>query len=130
MNEICIRGLRVKTRIGVPDEERASEQVVEIDLTVVPQRSFCGMADDISATVDYAALATRVEELAAARVRHLLETLADECARVAVEEFGARSATVEIRKFILPETDHVAVRCRISRGEFPGESARRPDAVD
>ncbi len=118
MNEIWIRGLRVPVFIGVPDEERQSRQEVVVDLCVEPSIPFADLADDITKTIDYAALADRVVALAAGRPRHLIETLAVEIADLAIREFAARSATVEIRKFILPQTDHVAVRFR--RDADPG----------
>lgn len=115
MNEILIRGLRVQVFIGVPDAERAVPQELIVDVTIDPMVRFGDLHDDISRTVDYAAAAARVSDVARERPRRLIETLADEIARMLLEEFPARSALVEIRKFVLPETDYVSVRCRIER---------------
>ena len=115
MSEILIAGLRVKTHIGVPDEERAAEQEVEIDIRIQPMRNFLEMGDDLSKTIDYAQVCERVSSLAAARPRRLIETLADEIARLILAEFEARFVEVELRKFILPQTRHVAVRCSRSK---------------
>ena len=112
MNEIRIESLRVRTRIGVPDEERADEQEVEIDLRIEPGVDFSEMDDDISKTIDYAQVCERIAELAAARPRNLIETLAADIAEFVRDKFAARSVEVEVRKFILPQTRHVAVRCR------------------
>ncbi len=112
MNEIRIDSLRVTTRIGVPDEERADKQEVEIDLRIEPGVDFSGMEDDISKTIDYAQVCERIAELAAAKPRNLIETLAADIAELVQVGFGARSVEVEVRKFILPQTRHVAVRCR------------------
>jgi FolB domain-containing protein len=112
VNEIRIDSLRVRTRIGVPDEERADEQEVEIDLRIEPGVDFSEMDDDISKTIDYAQVCERIAELAAARPRNLIETLAADIAEFVRNKFAARSVEVEVRKFILPQTRHVAVRCR------------------
>jgi FolB domain-containing protein len=112
VNEIRIDSLRVRTRIGVPDEERADEQEVEIDLRIEPGVDFSEMDDDISKTIDYAQVCERIAELAAARPRNLIETLAADIAELVRYKFAARSVDVEVRKFILPQTRHVAVRCR------------------
>jgi FolB domain-containing protein len=112
VNEIRIDSLRVRTRIGVPDDERADEQELEIDLRIEPKRTFAGMQDDISHTIDYALVCDRIAELAAARPRNLIETLAEDIAAMVRRDFHARSVEVEVRKFILPQTRHVAVRCR------------------
>ena len=111
MSEILIDSLRVKTWIGVPDAERIEAQEIEIDLRIRPMRNFAEMQDAISLTVDYAAVCQRVSELARERPRRLIESLAQEIGDMILNEFGATSAEVEIRKFILPETRHVGVRC-------------------
>lgn len=115
MSEILIAGLRVKTRIGVPDEERTTPQEVEIDIRIQPRRSFQEMGDDLSNTIDYARVCERISCLADARPRRLIETLADETARLILEEFEAQSVEVELKKFILPQTRHVSVRCSRSK---------------
>jgi FolB domain-containing protein len=111
LSEILIDSLRVKTWIGVPDAERLNAQEIEIDIRIQPARNFAEMQDDISLTVDYAAVSRRVSELARERPRRLIESLAQEICDMILKEFAAISAQVEIRKFILPETRHVAVRC-------------------
>jgi dihydroneopterin aldolase len=111
MNEILIAGLRVKTRIGVPDEERLDEQELEFDLRIQPAMAFVEMQDRLEDTIDYAKVCERVAEIASAKPRKLIETLADEIAEMILNEFHARRVEVELRKFILPQTRHVAVRC-------------------
>jgi dihydroneopterin aldolase len=111
MNEILIAGLRVKTRIGVPDEERLDEQELEFDLRIQPAKAFVEMQDRLEDTIDYAKVCERVAEIASAKPRKLIETLADEIAEMILSEFHARRVEVELRKFILPQTRHVAVRC-------------------
>ena len=115
MSEILITGLRVKTCIGVPDQERAATQDVEIDIRIRPAKDFQDMGDDIKQTIDYAQVCERISCLAGARPRRLIETLADEVAGLIIEEFKVRFVEVELRKFILPQTRHVAVRCSRSK---------------
>ena len=115
MNEIWIRGLRIETLIGVPDEERGRLQEIVFDILIEPACGFGEMNDEISRTVDYGEVARRISELAGERPRNLIETLAVDVARMILGEFHARSATVEIHKFILPQTDFVAVRYRLER---------------
>jgi FolB domain-containing protein len=110
LSEILIDSLRVKTWIGVPDAERMEAQEIEIDIRIQPTKSFAEMQDNISLTVDYAAVCQRVSEVAAERPRRLIESLAQEVCEMILKEFAATSAEVKIRKFILPETRYVAVR--------------------
>lgn len=110
-DSIEIRGLEITTHIGVPEEERASPQTLLVDLSLIPRRRFDQMADRIDATVDYAALAEKVAEWAAERPRLLIETLVDEIATRTLRAYPVIEATVTVRKFILPNTEYVAVRC-------------------
>ncbi len=115
MNEIWIKGLRVHSQLGVTEEERQQPQEFHVDLCIQPPAPFAYMNDDIMRTIDYAAVARSVAGLAAEGPRNLIETLASDISRLLVDEFHAVAVTVEVRKFILPDTDYVAVRCRLER---------------
>ena len=110
-DEIVIRGLEVWCSIGVPDEELASPQRLLVDVSIAPRTSFEATGDDLSATVDYAAVCTRLAVVASERPRRLVETLAADFAGTVLKEFGAIRVAVEVRKFILEETEFVGVRC-------------------
>ena len=107
---IKIRGLRLMTRIGVPDEERADEQELRVNIDMVPPASFSAMDDRIDATIDYHAVCVELAELARLGERRLIETLADEMADHVLVNHGAVEGRVEIEKFILPQTDWVGVQ--------------------
>jgi dihydroneopterin aldolase len=107
---IHIEALEIDTHIGVPDEERATAQRLTVTLTLEPMADFQTLGDRIEATLDYAAVCDAVQALAAARPRRLVETLAEEIAAELLARFALRRLTVEIRKFILPQTAYVAVR--------------------
>lgn len=115
MNEIWIKGLKVRSLVGVSAEERQQEQELHVDLCIQPPSPFAYMNDDIMRTIDYAAVSRRVQGLSGEGPRNLIETLAADIARLLVDEFHAVAVTVEVRKFALPETDHVAARCRLER---------------
>lgn len=106
-DQIVIRGLEVTTHIGVPEEERAVAQNLRVHLTL--EGPPFPTDDCIEQTVDYQKVADRVRELAAAKARQLIETLAQEIAATVLEEFPVSKIRVEIEKFILPETDWVGV---------------------
>ena len=110
LDEIHLRGLDLPTRIGVPEAERAVWQTLQADVTLRLTARFENCCDDVSQTVDYAAVAVRLRALAAERPRQLLETLAAEISGCLLKEFRAASVTVELHKRILPGTDWVAVR--------------------
>jgi len=112
---IEIRRLRVATFIGVPDEERAASQDLFITIRMTPSQGFDGLPDDIAATVNYAAVALEIENLAATRPRKLIETLALEIADHLLETHPLKHVAISIEKHILPETECVAVHLQRAR---------------
>lgn len=112
LHQIEIRRLRVESFIGVPDEERAESQELCVSVWIDLEDSFADMADDLSRTLDYARLAEELKFLARARPRRLIETLASEVSDHVMAFRGVRSVEVLLEKFILPDTDCVAVRLR------------------
>ena len=112
---IHIEQLELLAHLGVPDDERATPQRLALNITIEPASGFRSLDDHIGNTVDYFIVAQTVRELAAARPRRLLETLAEEIAREVLSRFAVRAVEVELRKFILPDTAFVAARLRRER---------------
>jgi dihydroneopterin aldolase len=112
---IEIRRLQVSTRIGVPDEERAAAQMLLVTVRMVPGQNFDGLADEISRTIDYHAVALEIQALAASRPRNLIETLAVEIAAMLLDKHPLKRVAVTIEKHILPDTECVAVRLERER---------------
>lgn len=100
--------IELQARLGVPDDERAQPQRLVLCLTLWPRRDFGRLRDDISQAVDYATVVQTVEELVGGRADRLLETLADAIASHLLQEFALNRVRVELRKFVLPCTRHVA----------------------
>lgn len=109
-NEIRIEKLELRARIGITPEERAQPQRLTVSLVMVCRSGFGSLADRIENAVDYFAVCQAVERLAAARERNLIETLAEEIAALVLRDFACLHVTVELRKYILANTDFVAAR--------------------
>ncbi len=107
---ILVSGLELSAWIGVPDAERAEAQRLTLNLVLHPSRPLADLGDDLSRTVDYYALTRRVRQVAASRPRKLIETLAEEICACVLAEFAVRAVEAELRKYILPDTEYVAVR--------------------
>jgi dihydroneopterin aldolase len=95
---IEIRGLRVFAHHGVLEEERRNGQTFVIDVDIVCPPSDAARTDDVADTVDYAAVADRVVELAQGGPYDLIETLADLIAGELIREFPVESARVRVAK--------------------------------
>ena len=109
-SSIIISGLELSSHIGVPDSERLEAQRLTLNLELVPVREMKALGDALENTVDYFSLTRRVRLLAAARPRKLIETLAEEICTCVLSEFTVRSVSLELRKYILPDTEYVAIR--------------------
>jgi 7,8-dihydroneopterin aldolase/epimerase/oxygenase len=112
---IEIRRLRVETLIGVPDQERALPQTLLVTVRMTPEAGFGDLDDEIARTVDYHAVSMEIAELAKAKPRRLIETLALEIAVQLLDRHPLRHVAVSIEKHILPETECVAVHLERSR---------------
>lgn len=109
---IVIEDLEVRYRVGVPEAERALPQrlLIVVEMEVPGGFDAAATGDDLTRTIDYYAVSRRLLALGEGREWRLIETLAVEIANLIRSEFGASRVRVEVRKFILPETRHVAVR--------------------
>ncbi|HEX2294956.1 MAG TPA: dihydroneopterin aldolase [Actinomycetota bacterium] len=110
---ILIRGLRVETRVGWTDEERAEPQAVLVDLDLEIDAAPSARSDDLADTVDYAAVIAEVARHVSAREERLLERLAAEIAEMVSAMIGVKSVSVEVAKEVVPvpeEVGRVAVR--------------------
>ena len=115
MDTIEIRRLRVTAHIGVPADERATPQVLLVTLRMTPSQGFGELADDISRTIDYYQVSLEIQSLAAARPRHLIETLATDIADYLLGNHPLARIAVSIEKHILPDTECVAVHLERDR---------------
>lgn len=96
--------------LGVPEAERASAQKVLVSVEMETDASAPAATDDITHTIDYHAVAKRLTAMTAGRNFKLIETMAVQMAELVLREFKPKRVVIEIKKFILPNTKHVAVR--------------------
>ena len=115
-DHILISGLRVETRVGWTDEERAHPQAVLIDIDVETDTRAAAASDDLGDTVDYASAISEVVAHVEGRETRLLERLAGEIAKMVSARNGVKRVTVEIAKEVVPVPEEVArVAVRVVR---------------
>ena len=114
MDRIIIKDLEVFYHVGVPDEERAHAQ--RLLLTVEMEHDFSASAasDDLTQTINYFAVSQKLLGFGVGRSWKLIEKLAVDIADTVLKDFGAKSVSVEVKKFIIPQTQYVAVQIRRS----------------
>ncbi len=118
-DEIHVAGLALNVRIGVTERERAAPQKLMVSLTLRPTGGFAGLDDQIENALNYSAVCATVRALVnTAEPRRLIETFAEDIAAAVLTEFPlCAEISVELRKFVVPDTDYVAVR--LTRRQTP-----------
>ncbi len=111
MNDtITIADLEVNAHVGVPDEERAVPQRLQVTVEMEHPFAKAAAGDAIEATIDYHAVALEMTEMAEAGEWRLIEKFAEDAAERILIKFQPDCVRVEIKKFILPQVRHVSVR--------------------
>ena len=87
MDIVFIRELRIETVIGIYDWERMIKQPVILDLEMGADIARAAGSDQIEDTLDYKAVSKRLVEFVAASEFQLVETLAERCAEIVLQEF-------------------------------------------
>lgn len=111
-DRIILAGLRFEGRHGASDEERASPQLIEVDVELELDLAPSGKADDLALTVDYGpviALCRRVVEENSFR---LLESVGTTLCKDLLAATTAERVTVRVRKPAVPvdaDLDYAAV---------------------
>lgn len=109
MGKISIVDLEVFHRVGVPEAERAQPQRLLLTVELETDFSAAAKTDSIGDTIDYFAVAQRLLKFGDGREWKLIEKLAADIADAILAEFKPHSVTVEVKKFIIPQTRHVSV---------------------
>ena len=110
MDRITIKDLEVFYHVGVPDEERERPQKLLITIEMEHDLSKVATTDDIADTIDYYAVSREMLNFGEGKSWKTIEKLASDIADLALDEFHADSATIEVKKFIIQFADFVSVR--------------------
>lgn len=88
MDRVYIRELEIETIIGIYDWERERKQVVSMDLEMATDIRPAARDDDIRLALDYKQVAKRLIAFVESSEFQLVETLAEEIARIVLEDFN------------------------------------------
>lgn len=98
MDQVFISGLEIETVIGVYDWERTIRQRLVLDLDMAWDIRAAAAQDDLSLTLDYAAVSQRVIDYACSTQFELIETLAERVAALILGEFAVPWLRLRITK--------------------------------
>jgi len=88
MDIVYIRGLEVKTVIGIYDWEKEIKQKITIDLEMASDIKKAADTDEIADALDYKSVSKRLISFVEESEIQLIETLAEKIAEIVLSEFG------------------------------------------
>jgi dihydroneopterin aldolase len=115
LDQVALRGLRVRGRHGVLAAEKSLGQWFTVDVVLHLDTRAAAAGDDLSATVDYGTLAEQVAAVVGGEPVDLIETLAQRVADVALQAASVSAVDVAVHKPEAPVTvpfDDVVVSVR------------------
>ena len=98
MDIIYISDLRIETVIGIFDWERKVKQLVILDIEMAGDCRKAARSDEVEDTVDYKSVAKRLIEFVGESKFKLVETLAERCAQLIMDEFRVPWVKLRINK--------------------------------
>jgi 7,8-dihydroneopterin aldolase/epimerase/oxygenase len=98
MDKIFLAELKVEAIIGYYDWERQVKQAVLIDLEFATDVAAAAGHDDINRTTNYKNIAKRTLAFVGESKFHLLETLAEQLAKLLVREFDLAWIKITVHK--------------------------------
>lgn len=98
MDIVYIRELQVETIIGIFDWEREVRQMVSLDVEMQTDIRKAAESDHIDDTLNYKAVAKRLIGYIEASDFQLVETLAEQCAQIILQEFNVSWVRLRLSK--------------------------------
>jgi dihydroneopterin aldolase len=98
MDIVYLRDLRIDTVIGIYDWERRTRQTVILDIEMGADISRAAASERIEDALNYKAVAKRLIQFVGESRFQLVETLAERCAAILMEEFGVPWVRLNLNK--------------------------------
>lgn len=113
-------GFSYDVRIGFHEYERHIHQRIVIDFEAETDWREAAQNDRAKGLVDYYEANLKIAKLIEAKEYRLIETVAEEVARLIIADFPVERVRVKVTKapFDMPNVGNVAVECWRSRADF------------
>jgi FolB domain-containing protein len=98
MDKTFIKDLLVRGIIGIRDWEREKPQDILINVTVFSDTTRAAETDNIADCIDYSALSKQLQAHAETAKRLTVEALANDLAKICLEQKGVRKTIVRVEK--------------------------------
>ncbi len=97
-DKVFIEALEIETLIGIYDWERRIRQTLQFDIEMAFDNRKPAASDDIADTLNYKAVSKRLVEYVSASSFGLVETLAERCAAIILDEFAVSQVRLKLSK--------------------------------
>lgn len=87
MDIVFIRGLKIDCIIGIYDWERETRQTLYFDIEMANDNRIPAASDDIKDALNYKSISKRLHEFVSQSEFQLVETLAERCSEIIINEF-------------------------------------------
>ncbi len=122
MDKIFLKGLTTEAVIGIFDWEREVKQVIAVDLEMSADIRRAASTDAIADTLNYKEVAKRVLAFIQASRYQLVETMAEEIARLVLTEFPVDWLRLTLHKpGAIRHSQDVGVIIERRRQDFAGD---------
>ena len=98
MDRVFIEGLEIDALIGIYDWERRIRQTLSFDIEMGFDNRLPAASDNIADTLNYKAVSKRLIQFVGESDYGLVETLAERCAQLLLDEFGVRHVRLKLGK--------------------------------
>ncbi len=98
MDTVYLRDLRIDTVIGIYDWERRTRQTIILDLEMGADVARAAATERIEDALNYKAVAKRLIQFVGDSEFQLVETLAERCAEIILEEFDVPWVRLSLNK--------------------------------
>jgi len=110
MDKIILTDLRIDTVIGIWDWEKRNPQTISIDLEMETDTKTASQSDSIEDALDYKAVSKRVQQFIQESQFNLIETVAENVAKIILQEFDVQWLKLRISKpFAIRSSRNVGV---------------------
>ena len=97
-DHVFIEGLEIDALIGIYDWERRIRQTLVFDIEMAFDNRVPAATDDIALTLNYKDVSKRLVEYVGQSGFGLVETLAERCAAIILDEFGVARVRLKLSK--------------------------------
>lgn len=98
MDKILIKDLLIRGVIGISEREREQPQDILVNIEISADISTAGKTDDVEDSVNYRTIAKKVLAHTETIKRYTVEALAEDIARLCLEDKKVQSVLVRVEK--------------------------------